>query len=133
MDFDPLSLETQLSGIKSLLVILNNNVEKTKDDLDELKKNLKMMQKKIDNINTKLADTNQKIEEDLIKECKKMGSHIDFVENVYDNVKHPLGYICKKIKYLAGGSSEELYTLTDINSDEDNQTNEDECSDSEND
>ena len=133
MDSDPLSLETQLSGIKSLLVILNNNVEKTKDDLDELKKNLKMMQKKIDNINTKLEDTNQKIEEDLIKECKKMGSHIDFVENVYDNVKHPLGYICKKIKYLAGGSSEEQYTLTDINSDEDNQTDEDKCSDSEND
>ena len=29
-----------------------------------------------------------------------MGSHIDFVENVYDTVKHPLGYFCNKIKTL---------------------------------
>ena len=118
------SLETQLSGIKSLLVILNNNIEKTNDDLDKLKQDFKTMQEKIDLIDLKLTDTNQKIDEDLLKECKKMGSHIDFVENVYDNVKHPLGYICKKIKYLAGGSSELQYSLTDINSDEDgNHTN----------
>ena len=32
-----------------------------------------------------------------MSECKKMGGHIDFVEEVYDNVKHPLGYICKKM------------------------------------
>lgn len=118
------SLETQLSGIKSLLVILNNNIEKTNDDLDKLKDDFKTMQGKIDLIDLKLTDTNQKIDEDLLKECKKMGSHIDFVENVYDNVKHPLGYICKKIKYLAGGSSEQQYSLTDINSDDEgNHTN----------
>lgn len=117
------SLETQLSGIKSLLAILNNNIEKTNDDLDKLKDDFKTMQEKIDLIDLKLTDTNQKIDGDLLKECKKMGSHIDFVENVYDNVKHPLGYICKKIKYLAGGSSEQQYTLTDINSDDEgNQT-----------
>ena len=128
------SLETQLSGIKSLLVILNNNIEKTNDDLDKLKDDFKTMRQKIDLIDLKLTDTNQKIDEDLLKECKKMGSHIDFVENVYDNVKHPLGYICKKIKYLAGGSSEQQYSLTDINSDEDgNQTDDEaEYTDSEN-
>jgi len=115
MDTNPSSLETQLSGIKSLLVILNNNIEKTKD---ELKRDFKIMQQKIDIINTKLTDINQKIEKDLLKECKKMGSHIDFVENVYANVKYPLGYICKKIKHLAGGSNEERYTLTDNNIDE---------------
>mgnify|MGYP004002195991 CR=1 FL=1 len=36
-----------------------------------------------------------------------MGQHIDFVENVYDNVKHPLGYITNKIKYLTSNSSEQ--------------------------
>ena len=40
------SLETQLSGIKSLLVILNNNIEKTNDDLDKLKEDFKTMQGK---------------------------------------------------------------------------------------
>jgi len=29
--------------------------------------------------------------------CEKMGNHIDFVESVYDTVKHPLTYICNKI------------------------------------
>ena len=96
MDFNS-SLETQLSGIKSLLVILNNNIEKTNDDLDKLKDDFKTMQEKIDLIDLKLTNTNQKIDEDLLKECKKMGSHIDFVENVYDNVKHPWDTYVKKL------------------------------------
>ena len=66
MDSDPLSLETQLSGIKSLLVILNNNIEKTNDDLDKLKNDFKTMQEKIDLIDLKLTDTNQKIDGDLL-------------------------------------------------------------------
>ena len=39
----------------------------------------------------------EKIDGEVLIECKKMGGHIDFVEKVYDNVKHPLGYILKKI------------------------------------
>jgi hypothetical protein len=42
-----------------------------------------------------------------------MGSHIDFVEQVYDNVNHPLGYICKKVGYLTGNTDEQ-YTLTNL-------------------
>ena len=42
-----------------------------------------------------------------------MGSHIDFVENVYENVKHPLGYITNKINNVIKGSNEEKkYELT---------------------
>ena len=40
-----------------------------------------------------------------------MSSHIDFVENVYDTVKHPLGYLCNKIKRLTTNTT---YTLTNI-------------------
>ena len=43
--------------------------------------------------------------------CEKMGSHIDFVENVYDNVKNPLGYLCSKINVLGGSRGN--YTLED--------------------
>ena len=56
---------------------------------------------------------NKSVNEELYEECKKMGSHIDFVETVYDNVKHPLGYICKKVQYLTG-NSQETYSLTDL-------------------
>ena len=41
-----------------------------------------------------------------------MGSHIDFVETVYDNVKHPLGYINNKIKGIIG-TEEKQYSLTE--------------------
>ena len=91
--------QTKLDNIKELLVILNNNLEKTNE--------------KIDNLEKKVDKLSKSINEDLYSECKKMGGHIDFVEEVYDNVKHPLGYICKKIGYLTG-SSQEQYTLTDL-------------------
>ena len=30
-----------------------------------------------------------------------MGEHIDFVENVYTNVKKPLEYVCGKVNQIA--------------------------------
>jgi hypothetical protein len=89
----------KLDSIKELLIILNNNLEKTNE--------------KIDKLELKVDKLDKSVNEDLYNECKKMGSHIDFVETVYDNVKHPLGYICKKVQYLTG-NSEETYSLTDL-------------------
>lgn len=89
----------KLDSIKELLIILNNNLEKTNE--------------KIDKLELKVDKLDKSVNEDLYDECKKMGSHIDFVETVYDNVKHPLGYICKKVQYLTG-NSEETYSLTDL-------------------
>lgn len=81
------NIEEQLEGIKHLLLKLNKNIEEVNNKLD-----------------------------DLAPECKKMGSHIDFVENVYDTVKHPLGYLCNKIKKLGGTNKK--YTLTDVSGNE---------------
>ena len=85
------NMEEQLEGMKHLLLKLNENIE--------------LINNKIDNLSGHIDD-------ELMPECKKMGSHIDFVENVYDTVKHPLGYLCNKIKSLGGKN--ENYTLTDI-------------------
>lgn len=93
-------LDNHMEAIKHLLTNLNNTLENTT-------KKIQIMERKID----KLVE---KIDGEVLEECKKMGGHIDFVEEVYDNVKHPLGYICKKIGYLTG-PSEEQYTLTDLN------------------
>lgn len=89
----------KLSSIEKLLIILNNNIEKVNEKIDKL-------EEKIDKLD-------KSVNEELYNECKKMGNHIDFVETVYDNVKHPLGYICNKVKYLTG-NSEETYSLTDL-------------------
>ena len=48
-----------------------------------------------------------------------MGSHIDFVENVYDNVKNPLGFICRKMNNFVG--TEKKYSLTSKNLEEDDE------------
>ena len=38
-----------------------------------------------------------KILELLEKDCKKMSNHIDFVENVYENIKMPFNYLMDRI------------------------------------
>lgn len=60
------------------------------------------LNKKIDDLEKKVDDLDKKIEDTVMNECQKMGSHIDFIENVYENVKNPLGYICKKVDYFSG-------------------------------
>jgi hypothetical protein len=80
----------KLDEIHQLLLLLNINIE--------------LANEKIDGLENKVDDLTKKVDGDLMEECKKMGSHIDFIETVYDNVKHPLGYLCTKIKCLTGNS-----------------------------
>ena len=93
---------------------VNNDIEAIKHLVINLNDTLEKITKKIEIMDRKINILSEKIDEEVLKECKKMGGHIDFVEEVYDNVKHPLGYICKKIGYLTG-SNEKQYTLTHLN------------------
>ena len=101
-------VQEKMDNIIKLLVVLTERTDNIKLNLDNANTKLNILEKKIDELNHSIND-------DLVAECKKMGNHIDFIENVYDNVKHPLGYICKKIKYITG-NDETQYTL--INSSE---------------
>ncbi len=62
----------------------------------------------LNEINKKL----DRIEERLItleKTQDKMDTHIDFIEHVYDNVKHPLNYLTNKVNnYLQYSSTNNL-------------------------
>ena len=60
------------------------------------------------------------LEGDLTKNCEKMSEHIDFIDNVYDSVKNPLGYICNKVSGIMGSS--ETFTIADKNENEENKT-----------
>ena len=105
---------------------INSNLEQIKELLISLHNNVEVQSQRITSLESSVKNLNKKVDDEIMEECKKMGSHIDFVENVYDNVKHPLGYICKKIQYLTG-SSDEQYTLTDlVDTTEDNSDFEDE-------
>lgn len=50
-------------------------------------------------------------QKDVAPNCEKMSGHIDFVENVYENVKNPLGYLCNKVGSFIGNDS---YSLDNI-------------------
>ena len=76
-----------------------NNVHMT---LNKINVNLLQLNKKVDEKNN--------VDKDVLQECKKMGAHIDFIENVYDNVKNPLGYICNKIRYVTRNDTTHLLT-----------------------
>jgi hypothetical protein len=69
-------MTTSLEDIKEMLIIMNKNIEKTNEKLDLICK---------------------KMDGEILEECKKMGSHINFIESVYDSVRHPLNYICNII------------------------------------
>ena len=86
-------IETQLKSINETLQALND---------------------KLDSLYIKVEEKDA-MEEEVLEECKKMGTHIDFIETVYHNVKHPLGFLCNKIKYLAGtGNTPYTNTLIDV-------------------
>jgi len=51
----------------------------------------------VERIEEKLNVILQKLDNSIIKNCDKMGDHIDFVNSVYDTVKVPLHYISNKI------------------------------------
>ena len=75
--------------------------------MDKIEKRLDRLEEKVDMILKILT-------EDIKKNCEKMGGHINFVEKVYDNVKHPLTFICNKVNYLSGlTSGEEIKQLDD--------------------
>lgn len=67
-------------------------------EINNLKSHLERMEEKLDSILQKM-DTN------VIKNCDKMGEHIDFVNNVYDTVKVPLHYISNKVQKMIGGTT----------------------------
>lgn len=67
----------------------------------DLKRDSLTIRRQLDTIESVLSITKEKIDTDVVEQCQKMGSHIDFVETVYDNVKHPLNFVCENINYIA--------------------------------
>ena len=84
--------ETQEKIIKILQI--ENKIDKLENKLES---NMNRLETKLD-----------KILELLEKDCKKMTDHIDFIENVYDNVKSPFYYLIDKVNSLALLSNDRL-------------------------
>lgn len=81
-----------------------NNLEDIKDKLVNLEKliidKFDILEKKIDLLNNE--------NKEIKKECTKMGSHIDFIEDTYNTLQMPLNYIKKSVERLTGSSTKDL-------------------------
>jgi len=67
---------------------MNEPLEIILNELTIIKEQLNFVKEELKKINEK--------NESLEKECSKMSSHIDFVDSIYEKVKYPLNYICKR-------------------------------------
>ena len=81
-----------------------NNFEDIKDKIISLEK---MIIEKFDNLEKKI-DIINKENENIKKECHKMGSHIDFIEDTYNTLQMPLNYVKKSIERLTGSTTKDL-------------------------
>lgn len=66
-------------------------------EIERLYRRMDEMNEKIEKNNEKLEIILEILQNKVTNECKKMSEHIDFIENVYDVVKNPLGYVCSAI------------------------------------
>jgi hypothetical protein len=70
---------------------------------------------RLDALERKLDLILHKLDASVVKNCDKMGTHIDFVHGVYATVKVPLNYISDKIHKITNplGSRKELPLIND--------------------
>ena len=64
--------------------------------LNILEKRIENLENKFDNLDNKLNKILKLLEDNSI-DCKKMSSHIDFIDNIYENIKAPMNLICDSI------------------------------------
>jgi hypothetical protein len=70
----------------------------------QIRSELKDLTDRIEAIERKLDLILFKLDGSVIKNCDKMGTHIDFVNSVYTTVKVPLNYISNKIQRIINPS-----------------------------
>ena len=103
MDNNQLIL-VQIAELKDIMMsnqhMFNNDINEIKNDILCIKNNLKK-------INDKLIIINE--------QNNKMDKHVDFINNVYEQVESPLNYICNKVNlllYKSPPNNDNLLTIT---------------------
>lgn len=74
--------------------MMNNNILIKLNRLEKKTESIENELKKIDNKLTDLII----LMNDNKRDCEKMSSHIDFIDNVYQKLKTPIDYVCKRLE-----------------------------------
>ena len=92
-----------MSNLEDIKILISNLEKLIINKFDEI-------DKKIDALIEYNNNNDNKIDEIKV-ECKKMGSHIDFVEDTYNVLQTPLNFVKRSVERLMGSSSGELKNL----------------------
>jgi hypothetical protein len=68
---------------------------------------------KIERLTVKVDEILNILKKDVSINTKKMSDHVDFIENIYENVKSPLGFLCNTITHYIGSTKYTLHTKID--------------------
>ena len=85
----------------------NENEKVVTERIEKIENSLQRVEIKLDALLEKM--------EISVKECNKMGEHIDFIENVYETVKAPLSFICDKVNVFSGSDNNNLQNIEPVN------------------
>jgi len=75
-------------------MMMNNNIL---IKLNRLEKKTVFIENELKKIDDKLTDLII-LMNDNKRDCEKMSSHIDFIDNVYQKLKTPIDYVCKRLE-----------------------------------
>ena len=59
----------------------------------------------IQELHDKLDRIERLLNNEILDNCNKMSTHIDFIEKIYEYVKYPLFYISEKMRYITSKQS----------------------------
>ena len=65
--------------------------------INSIESRTKNIEKELKNIDDKLTDLII-LMNDNKRDCEKMSSHIDFIDSVYQKLKTPIDYVCKRLE-----------------------------------
>jgi len=75
-------------------MMMNNNIL---IKLNRLEKKTVSIENELKKIDDKLTDLII-LMNDNKRDCEKMSSHIDFIDSVYQKLKTPIDYVCKRLE-----------------------------------
>tara|TARA_B100001094_G_C18147335_1_gene781567 strand:+ start:1155 stop:1382 length:228 start_codon:yes stop_codon:yes gene_type:complete len=75
-------------------MMMNNNIL---IKLNRLEKKTESIENELNKIDDKLTDLII-LMNDNKRDCEKMSSHIDFIDSVYQKLKTPIDYVCKRLE-----------------------------------
>lgn len=95
----------------------NKSIDETIYEINNIENKINNIENKIENIENIINEINIKndkilllLNSEVVENTKKMSQHIDFIENIYTNIKSPLGYLCNKINYFKQNDAK-VYSL----------------------